>query len=65
MLASYSNPRKSQSLVDCTEKKLEIWVQGVRWVSLEKGSFAFFSCSIVTSSPGQWAEIVAQSLGVF
>jgi len=24
--------------------------------------FAFFGCSIMTSSPGQWAEIVAQNL---
>jgi len=28
-------------------------------------AFAFFGCSIMTSSPGQWAEIVAQSLVVF
>jgi len=63
----FETSKDSWSLVVCTEKKtMRFWVRGFQWVSLERRvAFAFFGCSIMTSSPGQWAEIVAQSLVVF
>jgi len=59
--------KDSRSLVVCTEKKpFEIWVRGFLWVSLRKRvGLASFGCSFMTSSLGQWAEIVAPSLVVF
>ena len=54
------------SLVICTEKKILRFGFGVfsgcRYI---KGRFCFFVCSIMTSSPGKRARIVAQSLVVF
>jgi len=59
--------KDSWSLAVCTERKtFDIWVQGFRWVSLEKGKvLLFFGYFFMTSSPGQWAEIVAENLVAF
>jgi len=59
-------PSKDSWSLVCSEKKhlrLGCWVFG-GWRQ-KKGRFGFFGCSIMTSSPGQWARIVAQSLVVF
>jgi len=66
MLASDWNPLLKMSCSRLLKKKtFEIRVRGFRWVSLKKGRFGFFGRSFMTSLPGQWAEIVAQSLLVF
>ena len=57
--------KDSWSLLVCTEKKT--WDLS-SWFSMglaRKRGFAFFDYSFMTSSPEQWAKIVAQSLVVF
>jgi len=64
MLANYSNPRKTREVLQFALKK-NFWDLGL-WMSPRFGYvLLFFGYSFMTSSPGQWAEIVAQSLVVF
>jgi len=67
MLASYSKPRKTHEVLWFELKKKRLGYEfgvfdGCCW---KKGKFCFFNCSFMTSSLGQWAEIVAQSLVAF
>ena len=59
----FKHSKDSWSFVVCTEKKtFEIWVCGFRGRSSGLGyALLFFGLSFMTSLPGQWVKMVAQT----